>query len=90
MLKIKTEKQTEKTKQNKTKQTNKQNKTKKYTQTKKTYLCAIKHAPRILVFLVSVLELKYFICFLQFIPYSLLLQELDIKNLRELEVMCLV
>ena len=28
--------------------------------------------------------------FLQFIPYSLLLQELDIKNLRELEVMCLV
>ena len=80
MLKIKTEKQTDKTEENKTKQTN----------NKKTKLCAVKHAPRILVFWVSVLELKYFACFLQFIPYSLLLQELDIKNLRELEVMCLV
>ena len=85
MLKIKTDKQTDKTKQSK--QTNK---TKQHTCTKKTYLCAKKHAPRILVFLVSVLELKYFVRLLQFIPYSLLLQELDIKNLRELEVMCLI
>lgn len=88
MLKIKTDKQTDKTKQNKTKQTNKQNKTTHMH--KKNIIMCIKHAPRILVFLVSVLELKYFVRLLQFIPYSLLLQELDIKNLRELEVMCLI
>ena len=88
MLKIKTEKQTEKTKQNKTKQTNKQNKT-THTDKKKILMCH-KTCPKNTCIFGFSSGTKIFYLFLQFIPYSLLLQELDIKNLRELEVMCLV
>ena len=81
MLEIKKNKQTDKTKQSKrTKQQN----------TLNNIIMCHKTCPRNACILGFISRTKIFACFLQFIPYSLLLQELDIKNLRELEVMCIV